>query len=160
MACADLILIKNWVVDVTDANEIHKKKDKILSELAALTSTDDRYKFIIEMGRRLPPLADDQRKDKFLIQGCMSQAWLVPEFKDGAVHFYVDSDALIVKGIMAILVSVYSGNPPGDNLGLSPEFLREGGITEHLSMNRRNGLSSVVKQIMLYSTAFLALSRR
>ena len=139
---------------------INAKKDKILSELAELTSTDDRYKFIIEMGRKAPSLSDEQRQDKFLIQGCMSQAWLVPEFKSGVVHFYVDSDAAIVKGIMAILVAVYGGNSPEENLSLSPEFLREGGITEHLSMNRRNGLSSVVKQILLYSTAFKALSRQ
>jgi cysteine desulfuration protein SufE len=138
---------------------ILQKKDKVLSDLAALPSTDDRYKYIIEMGRSLPPLSDAQRQDRFLIQGCMSQAWLVPELKDGRVQFYVDSDALIVKGIMAILIAVYGGNLPSENLGLSPEFLREGGITEHLSMNRRNGLSSVVKQIMLYSTAFLALSK-
>lgn len=138
---------------------ILQKKDKVLLDLAALPSTDDRYKYIIEMGRSLPALSDAQRLDKFLIQGCMSQAWLVPELKDGRVYFYADSDALIVKGIMAILLSVYSANAPSDNLGLSPEFLREGGITEHLSMNRRNGLSSVVKQIMLYSTAFLALSK-
>ena len=138
---------------------ILQKKDKVLADLAALPSTDDRYKFIIDMGRSLPALSVAQRQDKYLIQGCMSQAWLVPELKDGRVLFYVDSDALIVKGIMAILISVYSGNTPNENLGLSPEFLREGGITEHLSMNRRNGLSSVVKQIMLYSTAFQALSK-
>ena len=88
----------------------------------------------------------------------MSQAWLIPEFKDGRLYFYVDSDAAIVKGIMALLISVYSGNLPAENLALSPDFLKEGGVTEHLSMNRRNGLSSVVKQIMLYSTAFKALN--
>jgi cysteine desulfuration protein SufE len=141
-------------------SEIERKKSKVLSDLAALASVDDRYRYIIEAGRALPALSEVQRQDKFLVQGCMSQAWLVPELKDGLVYFHVDSDAAIVKGIMAILVSVYSGNPPAENLALSPEFLREGGITEHLSMNRRNGLSSVVKQIMLYSTAYKALSPR
>lgn len=139
---------------------IEQKKSKVLADLAALASVDDRYRYIIEMGRALPALAETQRQDKFLVQGCMSQAWLVPELKDGLAYFHVDSDAAIVKGIMAILVAVYSGNSPAENLDLSPEFLREGGITEHLSMNRRNGLSSVVKQIMLYSTAYKALSPR
>ena len=139
-------------------SDINAKKTMILEELAAIASTDDRYKFIIEKGRQLPSLKDDQRLEKFLVQGCMSQAWLVPEFKDGRIYFYVDSDAAIVKGIMAILVAVYSGNTPAENLSLSPDFLKDGGITEHLSMNRRNGLSSVVKQIMLYSTAYKALS--
>ena len=140
-------------------SDIQTKKGQILSELSALSSTDDRYRYIIEMGRHLPPLTNAQRLDKYIIAGCMSQAWLVPEFKDGRVIFGADSDAAIVKCIMAILIAVYSGNSPDDNLSLSPEFLREGGITEHLSMNRRNGLSNVVKQIMLYSTAFKALSR-
>jgi cysteine desulfuration protein SufE len=138
---------------------IQTKKEKILADLAELTATDDRYRFIIDMGRRLPPIPEAQRLDKFLISGCMSQAWLVPEFRDGHVLFHADSDAAIVKGIMAILIAVYSNNTPEENLGLSPDFLRDGGITEHLSMNRRNGLSNVVKQIMLYSTAFKAMKR-
>jgi cysteine desulfuration protein SufE len=141
-------------------SDINAKKALILEELASITSSDDRYKFIIEKGRELPTLRDEQRLEKFLVQGCMSQAWLVPELKDGRLYFYVDSDAAIVKGIMAILVAVYSGNTPAENLILSPDFLKDGGITEHLSMNRRNGLSSVVKQIMLYSTAFKALSSK
>jgi cysteine desulfuration protein SufE len=136
------------------------KKDSLLAELGALGSTDERYRYIIETGRKAEPVREDQRLDKFLIEGCMSQAWLVPEFRDGKLFFYVDSDAAIVKGIMAVLASVYSGNKPSENLGLSPEFLREGGITEHLSMNRRNGLSNVVKQIMLYSKVYEALSRQ
>lgn len=140
--------------------DIQSKKESILAELRAIPDTDGRYKYIIEMGRKLPPLSDAVRQDKFLIQGCMSQAWLVPEFKDGKLYFQVDSDAAIVKGIMAILVAVYGGNSPAENLALSADFLREGGITEHLSMNRRNGLSSVIKQIMLYSTAFKALNSR
>lgn len=138
---------------------ILEKKQNILTQLATIESTDDRYKFIIEMGRKLPDLTEVQRQEKFLIEGCMSRAWLVPELRDGKLYFHVDSEAAIVKGIMAVLVAVYSGNSPEDNLSLSAEFLKEGGITEHLSMNRRSGLSSVVKQIMLYSTAFKALSR-
>ena len=141
-------------------NSIEQKKVKVLSDLAGLSSVDDRYRYIIEMGRALPALGETQRQEKFLVQGCMSQAWLVPELKNGLVYFYADSDAAIVKGIMAILIAVYGGNTPSENLALSPEFLREGGITEHLSMNRRNGLSSVVKQIMLYSTAYKALTPR
>lgn len=140
-------------------SEIQEKKEKILRDLAGINSSDERYKFIIDMGRKLPSLTDAQREDKYLIEGCMSRAWLVPEFKDGRLHFYVDSEAAIVKGIMAILVAVYSGNKPGENLTLSADFLKEGGITEHLSMNRRNGLSSVVRQMLLYSITFKALNK-
>jgi len=138
---------------------IQEKKQNILNELAPITSNDERYKYIIEMGRKLPALDDVKRADKFLIEGCMSRAWLVPEYKNGKLYFYVDSEAAIVKGIMAILVAVYSGNSPADNLTLPADFLKDGGITEHLSMNRRNGLSNVVRQIMLYSTAFKALNK-
>ncbi|MEI6833570.1 MAG: SufE family protein [bacterium] len=140
-------------------SEILEKKEKILRDLAGINSSDERYKFIIAMGRKLPNLTDAQREDKYLIEGCMSRAWLVPEFKDGRLHFYVDSEAAIVKGIMAILVAVYSGNKPAENLTLSADFLKEGGITEHLSMNRRNGLSSVVRQMLLYSITFKALNK-
>ena len=140
-------------------SEIQEKKEKILRDLAGINSSDERYKFIIDMGRKLPNLTDAQREDKYLIEGCMSRAWLVPEFKDGRLHFYVDSEAAIVKGIMAILMAVYSGNNPSENLTLSADFLKEGGITEHLSMNRRNGLSSVVRQMLLYSITFKALNK-
>jgi cysteine desulfuration protein SufE len=140
--------------------EIQIKQKMILEQLGGIDSAEDRYKYIIEKGRQLPVLSDDKKLDKYLIEGCMSQAWLVPEFKEGRLFFQVDSDAAIVKGIMAILIGVYSGNAPAENLATSPDFLKEGGITEHLSMNRRNGLSNVVKQIMLYSAAFKALSSR
>jgi len=140
-------------------SEILEKKEKILRDLAGINSSDERYKFIIDMGRKLPNLTDTQREDKYLIEGCMSRAWLVPEFKDGRLLFYIDSEAAIVKGIMAIIVAVYSGNKPDENLTLSADFLKEGGITEHLSMNRRNGLSSVVRQMLLYSITFKALNQ-
>lgn len=137
---------------------IQDKKQSILNELGLISSADERYRLIIQKGRALAPLTDEQRQEKFLIEGCISRAWLIPELRGGKVFFTADSEAAIVKGIMAILLEVYSGNAPSENLGLSPDFLKEGGITEHLSMNRRNGLSSVVKQIMLYSAAYKALA--
>ena len=140
--------------------KIEEKKQKILGELAAITDTDERYRYIINKGRALPEIAPEHLEDKFLIQGCISRAWLIPEFRDGKVYFRGHSEAAIVKGIVAILIDVYSGNAPQDNLSLSPEFLREGGITEHLSLNRRNGLSSVVKQMMLYAAAYKALATK
>ena len=136
---------------------IAEKKDRILKELSEIHDTDSRYRLIIAKGRALPDLIDAERQDKFLIAGCLSRAWLVPAMSGGKVLFKADSEAAIVKGIMAILVEVYSGNAPQEILGLSPDFLKEGGISEHLSMNRRNGLSSFVKQIMLYAAVFQSL---
>ena len=137
---------------------IELKKQKIVDELSAITDSNYRYKYIINKGRELEIISDDRKQDKYLIEGCISRAWLIPELRDGRIYFFADSEAAIVKGIMAILLEVYSGNYPAENLGLSAEFLREVGITEHLSMNRRNGLSSVIKQIMLYSAAYKALA--
>ncbi|MCX6125371.1 MAG: SufE family protein [Proteobacteria bacterium] len=137
---------------------IVEKKLKIVDELSAITDSNYRYKYIINKGRELETISDDTKQDKYLIEGCISRAWLIPELRDGRIYFFADSEAAIVKGIMAILLEVYSGNYPAENLGLSSEFLREVGITEHLSMNRRNGLSSVIKQIMLYSAAYKALA--
>lgn len=139
---------------------IEQKKSAVLADLAKFTDAEDRYRHIISKGRLLGNLTEDQKEEKFLIEGCISRAWLVPEFRDGKIYFKADSEAAIVKGIIAILLEVYSGNTPSQNLSLSPDFLKEGGITEHLSMNRRNGLSSVVKQIVLYSTALKALASR
>jgi cysteine desulfuration protein SufE len=136
---------------------ITDKKDRILKVLSEIQDTDSRYRFIIAKGKALPELTEAQKLDKFLITGCLSKAWLVPELLDGKVLFRADSEAAIVKGIMAILVEVYSGNSPKEILSLSPEFLKEGGISEHLSLNRRNGLSSFVKQIMLYASVYLRL---
>jgi cysteine desulfuration protein SufE len=138
--------------------EIEQKKQRLLAELTKFEESDAKYRYIIEKGRQLEPLTPEQKDDKYLIEGCISKAWLAPELRGDRLYFHAESEAAIVKGIMAILIEVYSGNTPTQNLNLSPDFLREGGITEHLSLNRRNGLSSVVKQIMLYSSAFKALA--
>ena len=138
---------------------INERKNKVLAELSEISDVDERYKYMIAKGRALPDLKSDQKDKKYLIEGCMSQAWLVPHLEEGRVIFHVDSEAAIVKGIMAILAEVYSGGTPEEILGLSPEFLKEGGISEHLSMNRRNGLSSVVKQMRLYATVFSLQSK-
>lgn len=139
---------------------IQEKQQELVSELANIKGKDERFEFIISQGKQFSPLEERLKEDKFLIKGCMSKAWLVPEFKDGILHFQFDSDALIVKGIMAVLMKVYNDNPPAENLSLDPNFLAKVGITEHLSMNRRNGLANLFKQIQLYSATFKALQNR
>lgn len=121
-----------------------------------ITEWEDRYKLIIDMGKELPPLAQEAQIDAFKIKGCQSQVWLFPELKDGHIFFYGDSDAAIVKGIVALLIAVYSGSTPDEILSTKPVFLEEMGIREHLSMSRANGLSSMLKQIQLYGFAFKA----
>lgn len=120
---------------------------------------EDRYKEIINLGRSLPAYPEDKRDDKYKVKGCQSQVWLYPEFKDGRVYFYGDSDAILVKGIVGLLVSVYNDATPDEILATSPDFLKEVGITEHLSMNRSNGLASMMKQIQMYAVVFKSMQK-
>ena len=120
---------------------------------------EDRYKELIQLGRTLAPYPEDKRDEKYKVKGCQSQVWLYPEFKDGRVYFHADSDALLVKGIVGILVSVYSDASPDEILATKPDFLAEVGIQEHLSMNRSNGLAAMMKQIQMYAAVFKSMQR-
>lgn len=120
---------------------------------------EDRYKELIQLGRALAPFPEDKREEKYKVKGCQSQVWLFPEFKEGRVYFHADSDALLVKGIVALLTSVYSDATPDEILSTKPEFLKEVGITEHLSMNRSSGLASMMKQIQMYALVFKSMQK-
>ncbi len=120
---------------------------------------EDRYKELIHLGRELSTYPEDKREEKYKIKGCQSQVWLYPEFKDGRVYFYADSDAVLVKGIVGLLVSVYSDATADDILTTKPDFLKEVGITEHLSMNRSNGLAAMMKQIQMYALVFKSMTK-
>ena len=120
---------------------------------------EDRYKELIQLGRTLPAYPEDKRDEKYKVKGCQSQVWLYPEFKDGRVTYHADSDALLVKGIVGILVSVYSDATPDEILTTKPEFLQEVGIQEHLSMNRSNGLAAMMKQIQMYAAVFKSMQK-
>lgn len=120
---------------------------------------EDRYKELIHLGRELAPYPEDKREEKYKVKGCQSQVWLYPEFKEGKVFFHADSDALLVKGIVGLLTSVYSDATPDDILATKPDFLKEVGITEHLSMNRSNGLASMMKQIQMYALVYKTMQK-
>lgn len=120
---------------------------------------EDRYKELINLGRSLPPYPEDKREDKYKVKGCQSQVWLYPEFKEGRVYFHGDSDALLVKGIVGLLMNVYNDASPDEILKTSPDFLKEIGITEHLSMNRSSGLASMMKQIQMYALVYKSLQK-
>jgi cysteine desulfuration protein SufE len=119
---------------------------------------EDRYKELIKIGKNLKELEEEFQVEKFQIKGCQSQVWLKPEFKDGQVWFKASSDAILVKGIIGILVHVYSDSKPEEILGQDGDFLKEIGITEHLSMNRTNGLASMFKQIQMYAFVFKSMA--
>lgn len=119
---------------------------------------EDKYKELIAFGKELELLNDDECVEKFRIKGCQSQVWLKPHYEDGEVSFKANSDAVLVKGIVALITQVYSGSTPSEIIETKPQFLQELGITDHLSMNRTNGLASMLKQVQMYGMIFKSLS--
>ncbi len=120
---------------------------------------EDRYKELIHLGRELSTYPEEKREEKYKVKGCQSQVWLYPEFNEGRVFFHADSDALLVKGIVGLLVSIYSDATPEEILATKPDFLKEVGITEHLSMNRSNGLAAMMKQMQMYALVFKSMKK-
>lgn len=130
---------------------MQERINKIKERFLQFSDWEDRYKELIQLGKSLDSYPEDKRDDKYKVKGCQSQVWLYPEFREGRVYFYGDSDAVLVKGIVGLLLSVYSDATPAEILATKPDFLKEVGITEHLSMNRSNGLASMMKQIQMYA---------
>ncbi|RMH21883.1 MAG: SufE family protein [Gemmatimonadetes bacterium] len=124
-----------------------------------LRSWEDRYRYLIQMGRKLPPFPDEERIDANLVPGCMSRVWMVPDPRDdGTLGFLADSDAHIVKGLIAVLLSVYDGKTPEEILDTDVEGLFEDlELGQHLSANRRNGFYSMNQKIREYARAVAAM---
>jgi cysteine desulfuration protein SufE len=134
---------------------INQVKDRFLQ----YKDWEDRYKELIKIGRDLSLYPEEKKDEKYKVKGCQSQVWLYPEFKDGRVYFSADSDAVLVKGIVGLLVSVYSDATPEEILTTKPDFLKDVGITEHLSMNRSNGLAAMMKQMQMYALVFKSMQK-
>ena len=126
----------------------------ILDEFEMFDDWMDKYNFIIEMGKSLPLIAEKYKTDTYLISGCQSQVWLFAEYNDGKVHFTADSDAIITKGIVNILIRTLSGLSTEDIINADMEFINKIGLREHLSPTRSNGLNSMIKQMKLYALVF------
>ena len=140
-------------------NEIEKRQEALLSEFSELGNWEERYKRIIKKGKELPLFPEELREEKFLVKGCQSQVWLQAELKDKKIELRADSDALIVKGLVALLLDLYSGANPAEVLNHSPTFIEELGFQSYLSPSRANGFLSMIKQIKLYAQAFELQSR-
>jgi len=133
---------------------IKEKQEKIISEFETLENWEDKYGEIIKLGKELGEYPEEVKTDKYKLKGCQSQVWLNAKLEDGKIYFQADSDAMIVKGLIALLVKVYSGHTPDEILTNPPEFLTKIGIDKHLSPTRKNGLSSMLKQIQMFSVAY------
>ncbi len=114
----------------------------------------ERYEYMIELGRSLPLIDEKLKTDDKLIKGCQSKVWLNSEIKNGKIIFTADSDAIITKGIIAILIRAFSNQKPQDILNANTDFIDEIGLKEHLSPTRANGLVSMIKQMKLYAVAY------
>lgn len=139
---------------------INEIQDEIIDEFEGIDDWMDRYAYIIELGSQLEPLAESEKTPQNLIEGCQSRVWIVADLdKEGKVNFRADSDALIVKGIVALLLRVVSGHTPREILDADLYFIDRIGLSEHLSPTRSNGLVAMVRQMRNYATAFDVISR-
>ncbi len=132
----------------------------IIEEFEVFQDWEDRYKHIIKIGRELESFPEEYRIDKNKLDGCQSQVWIHAKLENGKIVFIADSDAMIVKGLIALLIRAYSNHTPEEILSSSPEFLSKVGIDKHLSPTRKNGLSSMLKQVQMYAIAFKALANK
>lgn len=133
---------------------INEIQDSIIEEFGDFEDWLDRYQLLIDLGNEQEPLPEEYKTDNNLIEGCQSRVWLQADFVDGKVQFRAESDALIVKGIVSLLIKVYSEHTPDEILESEPYFVEAIGLKEHLSPTRSNGLVAMIKQMRLYALAF------
>ena len=135
---------------------IKEIQDEIIAEFNDFDDWLDRYQLLIDLGGEQEPLPAEYKTDNNLIEGCQSRVWLQADYVDGKVLFRAESDAMIVKGIVSLLIKVYSGHTPDEILASEPYFVEAIGLKEHLSPTRSNGLLAMIKQMRLYALAFKA----
>ena len=133
---------------------INEIQDEIIEEFEGLDDWMDRYQLLIDLGNELEPLAEQYKTEQNLIDGCQSRVWLQADYENGIIRFTAESDALIVKGIVALLIRVLSGHTPQEILNAELYFIDRIGLKEHLSPTRSNGLLAMVKQMRMYALAF------
>jgi len=133
---------------------ISEIEDQIVSEFSLFEDWMDKYNYLIELGKSLPLIDPKFKTEQYLISGCQSQVWLHAEYRNGKVFFTADSDAIITKGIVNLLIRVLSDQPPSDIIDASLSFIDKIGLREHLSPTRSNGLNSMIKQMKLYAVVF------
>jgi cysteine desulfuration protein SufE len=135
---------------------IEQAEQQIIEEFELFDDWMDKYNYIIELGKELPLIDAQYKTPEHLIAGCQSQVWLHAEYKDGRIFFTADSDAIITKGIINLLIKVLSGRTPQEIIDAQLDYIDAIGLKEHLSPTRSNGLLSMIKQIKMYAIAFHA----
>ena len=133
---------------------IKEKQQKLIDDFAFLSDWEQKYEYIIDLGKELKGLPEEKKKEDILIKGCQSQVWLDAELRDGKIFFLADSDGILPKGIISLLVGVYSGHTAEEILAADFDFISKIGLQEFLSPSRANGLASMIKQIKFYAVAY------
>ena len=139
--------------------DINKRQQTIISEFSALDDWEDRYAAIIAHGKALAPMDEAYRTEKNIIKGCQSTVWMHAELKDNHVQLQGESDAMIVRGLIALLLKVYGGATPAEIIVTPPDFIDSTGLASHLSQTRANGLAAMLKQIKMYAAVFSAMTK-
>lgn len=133
---------------------ITEREEEITDDFSLFDTWEEKYEYIIDLGKKLAPLDDQYKREENIIKGCQSTVWLVSEFRDGKVFYKADSDAVIVKGLVSMLINVLSGHEPDEILNAKLDFINDIGMMTHLAQTRSNGLLSMVKQIKNYALAY------
>jgi cysteine desulfuration protein SufE len=139
---------------------INEIQQEIIEEFSGFEDWMDKYSYLIEIGNEMVPIDSKYKVESNLIRGCQSRVWLHQDFTDGKIIFEAESDALIVKGLVALLLRVYSNRTPKEILESEPRFIDEIGLRQHLSPTRSNGLLAMVKQMKLYALAYEKISAK
>jgi cysteine desulfuration protein SufE len=134
---------------MADTPTIPAIEDEIVEEFSLFDNWEDKYEYLIDIGKKLPVLEDTHKKDENKIRGCQSTVWMVSEYKDGRIYYKADSDAMIVKGLVSMLIRVFSGQKPADIVAADMKFIDAIGMSTHLAQTRSNGLRSMIKQMKL-----------
>lgn len=139
---------------MSDQKTIEEVENEIVEAFSLFDSWDDKYEYIIDLGKNLSPLEARYKIDENRVKGCQSTVWLVADYQDGKIFFNADSDAVIVKGLISMLVRVLSGHTPEEIIQAKLDFIQQIGMTAHLAQTRSNGLVSMVKQMKHFALAY------
>jgi cysteine desulfuration protein SufE len=133
---------------------INAQQDQLVDDFSLFDDWEGKYEYIIDLGKQLAPLAEEHKLDGNKIKGCQSTVWLVSRYENGLIHFEADSDAIIVRGLVSMLIKVLSGHSPAEIADADLYFIDRIGMTKHLAQTRSNGLLSMVKQMKFYALAY------
>lgn len=139
---------------MSDPKTIHAIEKEIVDEFSLFDSWDDKYEYIIDLGKKLAPLEDQYKVDENKVRGCQSAVWLTADYKNGKIFYKAESDAVIVKGLISMLIRVLSGHSPDEIIEAKLDFIKQIGMTTHLAQTRSNGLLAMVKQMKNFALAY------